>query len=87
MRSTAFSAGVRSRRRLVTAGLAVASNAAPSAKVGTGEPGPDVPPREGGQGSQDYERQVAMLTDAGVIVAPSNADAAAVAAMIIGHGC
>ena len=33
---------------------------------------------------QDYERQVAMLGDAGVIVAPSNADAAAVAAMIIG---
>ena len=35
---------------------------------------------------QDYERQVAMLGDAGVIVAPSNADAAAVAAAILGRG-
>jgi len=35
---------------------------------------------------QDYEHQAAMLGDAGVIVAPSNADAAAVAAMILGHG-
>ena len=32
---------------------------------------------------QDCERQVAMLRDAGVIVAPSNADAAAVAARIL----
>ena len=35
---------------------------------------------------QDYERQAAMLGDAGVIVAPSNADAAAVAAAILGRG-
>ena len=35
---------------------------------------------------QDCEHQAAMLGDAGVIVAPSNADAAAVAAMILGHG-
>ena len=34
---------------------------------------------------QDCERQAAMLRDAGVIVAPSNADAAAVAAMILGY--
>ena len=34
---------------------------------------------------QGYEHQAAMLGDAGVIVAPSNADAAAVAAMILGH--
>ena len=38
-----------------------------------------------GDDPQDYERQAAMLGDAGVIVAPSNADAAAVAAMILGH--
>ena len=38
-----------------------------------------------GDDPQDYERQAAMLADAGVIVAPSNADAAAVAAMILGH--
>ena len=35
---------------------------------------------------QDYERQAAMLADAGVIVAPSNADAAALAAAILGRG-
>ena len=35
---------------------------------------------------QDHERQAAMLGDAGVIVAPSNADAAAVAAAILGRG-
>ena len=35
---------------------------------------------------QDHEHQAAMLGDTGVIVAPSNADAAAVAAMILGHG-
>ena len=40
-----------------------------------------------GDDPQDYERQAAMLADAGVIVAPSNADAAAIAAMILGHGC
>ena len=34
---------------------------------------------------QDYEPQAAMLSDAGVVVAPSNADAAAVAVMILGH--
>ena len=34
---------------------------------------------------QDYKRQSAMLTDAGMIVAPSNADAATVAAMILRH--
>ena len=38
-----------------------------------------------GDDPQDYERQAAMLADAGVIVAPSNADAAAVAVMILGH--
>ena len=38
-----------------------------------------------GDDPQDYERQAAMLGDAGVIVAPSNADAAAVAVMILGH--
>ena len=38
-----------------------------------------------GDDPQDHERQAAMLADAGVIVAPSNADAAAVAAMILGH--
>ena len=35
---------------------------------------------------QDHERQAAMLADAGVIVAPSNADAAALAAAILGCG-
>ena len=34
---------------------------------------------------QDGERQAAMLVSAGVVVAPSNADAAAVAAAIIGR--
>ena len=34
---------------------------------------------------QDDKRQAAMLADAGVIVAPSNADAATVAAMILGY--
>ena len=34
---------------------------------------------------QDAERQAAMLTDAGVAVAPSNADAASVAAAILRH--
>ena len=34
---------------------------------------------------QDAERQAAMLTGAGVAVAPSNADAASVAAAILGH--
>ena len=35
---------------------------------------------------QDYARQATMLADAGVIVAPSNADAAALAAAILGRG-
>ena len=35
---------------------------------------------------QDRERQVAMLEGAGVAVAPSNADAAAIAAAILRHG-
>ena len=34
---------------------------------------------------QDAERQAAMLAGAGVAVAPSNADAASVAAAILGH--
>ena len=36
---------------------------------------------------QDRERQAAILAGAGVVVAPSNADAAAVAAAILGHEC
>ena len=39
-----------------------------------------------GDDPQDYARQAAMLADAGVIVAPSNADAAALAAAILGRG-
>ena len=39
-----------------------------------------------GDDPQDYARQAAMLRDAGVIVAPSNADAAALAATILARG-
>ena len=39
-----------------------------------------------GDDPQDRERQVSMLSSAGVAVAPSNADAASVAADILGHG-
>ena len=39
-----------------------------------------------GDDPQNRERQVSMLAGAGVAVAPSNADAASVAAAIIGHG-
>ena len=39
-----------------------------------------------GDDPQDRGRQVSMLASAGVAVAPSNADAAALAAAILGHG-